>query len=723
MMKDEDEKALEAYEKVVVMVSEIFGCEHPRLGVVFNNLGDLYLRIQQYEQAKDYLNKALKIRLKSKDIDADDLGSTYTSLALLHIILGSFNESLYFCFQALHIRSKIPETDTNNISETYKVLARYYLTKFDYCQALHYCELAQYRCQSQSIKLALVHEMFADIFYQMGQFNEAISHYQASIDMQLQLTVRTNVCLARSYRNIGIVHGSNKELNEALQYFAKGRDLAPENSIIMADLHQATANIYLELKLFDKVVEHSDQAKTLFDKLAPNTRIYVAETLRTIGILNLKKGNLDLARKNLTDALVIFEKELPEFYPTTSGIYLNLGLTLEKLTNVHTHENCTQQAINLLNGINDDQLLSVHHYTPAQLSKDIAIIYNDLKQYESALRMLEFTLQHIADDEHYLGAGAHLLVANIYWKLGHKSQALEHLDQALVMLDNMNKEYYHEMIICIFKSMANVHKTSNEYRQVLECYQKLLSFCKTDELAQIHMDIGFCYSELNEMELSLESYQLARSLCSSTNYELLANIYDGLGKYYAHSGNSIEAINNFETTLNIRLLYMQNDDSRLTSLYADLGQLYLESEKYKEAANFFEQLLDKQMKQNEQENAINTLVLLGITQVRQKNIDKGIYYYKMAFQLSLSMSSPDYKIAAFICSHMGEAYDLDCNPWQCVESYEKAIEMAWRVEPHDDELLSLFHENAQVARQSVIKTESKIIEAEEATTTTTTEHD
>ncbi|CAF3260697.1 unnamed protein product, partial [Rotaria sp. Silwood2] len=332
MMKDEDEKALEAYEKVVVMVSEIFGCEHPRLGVVFNNLGDLYLRIGQHEQAKEYLNKALQIRLNSKDIDADDLGATFTSLGLVHVRLESFNDSLEFCFKALHIRSEIPETATNNISETYRVLARYYLAKFDYCQALHYCELAQYRCQSQSIKLALVHGMFGDVFNQMGRLDEAISHYQASIDIQLNLTVRTNVCLARSYRNIGIVHGSKGELNEALRCFAKGRDLAPENSILMADLHQATANVYLELKQFDKVTEHSDQAKTLFDKLAPNTRICVAETLRTIGILNLKRGNLDLARKNLTDALVIFEKELPEFHPTTSGIYLNLGLTLEKLS-------------------------------------------------------------------------------------------------------------------------------------------------------------------------------------------------------------------------------------------------------------------------------------------------------------------------------------------------------------------------------------------------------
>jgi hypothetical protein len=74
------------------------------------------------------------------------------------------------------------------------------------------------------------------------------------------------------------------------------------------------------------------------------------------------------------------------------------------------------------------------------------------------------------------------------------------------------------------------------------------------------------------------------------------------------------------------------------------------------------------------------------------------------------MSSPNYQIAAYIYSHIGEARDLDCNVWKCAESYEKAVEMASMVEPHDDDFLASFLENAQVARQNVIKAESKIIE-------------
>ncbi|CAF1167317.1 unnamed protein product [Rotaria sordida] len=96
MMKDEDEKALDTYQKVLVMINEIFGNDHLRLGVVFHNLGNLFLRTAQYEQAKEYLNKALKIRLNSPDVDADDRAATFTSLGLVNLRLGSFNESLYY---------------------------------------------------------------------------------------------------------------------------------------------------------------------------------------------------------------------------------------------------------------------------------------------------------------------------------------------------------------------------------------------------------------------------------------------------------------------------------------------------------------------------------------------------------------------------------------------------------------------------------------------------
>jgi tetratricopeptide (TPR) repeat protein len=72
MMKNEDEKALAVYEKAVIILEEIYGCEHPRLGTVYHNLGDLCLRLRNNEHAKEYFEKALRIRLISNDIDAND---------------------------------------------------------------------------------------------------------------------------------------------------------------------------------------------------------------------------------------------------------------------------------------------------------------------------------------------------------------------------------------------------------------------------------------------------------------------------------------------------------------------------------------------------------------------------------------------------------------------------------------------------------------------------
>jgi hypothetical protein len=69
---------------------------------------------------------------------------------------------------------------------------------------------------------------------------------------------------------------------------------------------------------------------------------------------------------------------------------------------------------------------------------------------------------------------------------------------------------------------------------------------------------------------------------------------------------------------------------------------------------------------------------------------------------------------------MGEVYDSDCNAWKSAEAYEKAFEIASKVEPHDNDFLTLFQENAEVARQNVIKLESKIDDQER---TTEEEHD
>ncbi|CAF2969946.1 unnamed protein product [Rotaria sp. Silwood2] len=210
-------------------------------------------------------------------------------------------------------------------------LARYHLAKFDYCQALNDCEMSENRCQSGSIKLASIHECFGDIFYEMGQLDKAISYYRSSIDIVLKFSAQSKPLLSRLYQSIARVCVDKRQLREALQNLEQGLKLAPENSIIMAQLHQTKAGVSIKLKQFESAEEHLNQAKILFSKLSSDENIHIANDLRIRGRLNFHKGKFDIALQNLTEALVILEKELPKYHSITSETYIDIGRIYEKL--------------------------------------------------------------------------------------------------------------------------------------------------------------------------------------------------------------------------------------------------------------------------------------------------------------------------------------------------------------------------------------------------------
>ena len=422
----------------------------------------------------------------------------------------------------------------------------------------------------------------------------------------------------------------------------------------------------------------------------------------TLSSIYIKRGDFTQARIQVQNGSNIRQIHCPH----------NLVLSQIHLATIYFHENCAQEAADLLDQITDDQLLCVQNYTPARLGKDIAILYKNLEQYRSALKKIEFALNHLATNEHYLGAEVYLVAAPICWTLGQTSQTLENFNQALEILEDSTDEHNRETIIYIYRNVTKIYKSLNEYHSALKYYQRMLRFGNSNELPQIHLDIGICYTELGELDLSLESFQLARSLCSPTDYELLTNIHYELGRYYARKENGAEALKHFEITMNTRPLCTKLDDSQLDSLYLDMGQLYVMDGKFQEAAKYFELLIERQLEQNDLEGTLQTLRFLGFTYIQLEKVDKSIHYYELALQLCLNKSPPNYEAASNVYSQLGEAYDLDCNVWKCAESYEKALEMASMAELHDEEFLSILRENVEVARQNVIKIEKKLFEQE-----------
>ena len=57
-------EAKEYYEKALIIRKKIFGEEHADVAASYNNLGSFYQDLGQYNKAKEYYKKALIIRKK-----------------------------------------------------------------------------------------------------------------------------------------------------------------------------------------------------------------------------------------------------------------------------------------------------------------------------------------------------------------------------------------------------------------------------------------------------------------------------------------------------------------------------------------------------------------------------------------------------------------------------------------------------------------------------------
>ena len=67
--KGEDDKALEYYNKDLVITLATLGADHPSTAGTYNNMGAVYNNKGEYDKALEYYNKALEIRLATLGAD------------------------------------------------------------------------------------------------------------------------------------------------------------------------------------------------------------------------------------------------------------------------------------------------------------------------------------------------------------------------------------------------------------------------------------------------------------------------------------------------------------------------------------------------------------------------------------------------------------------------------------------------------------------------------
>ena len=287
------------------------------IGCFYNNLGNLYQDINEPEQARQSLERAIEIN--------PQLALGHTNLGNVYLKAGDIAKAIAEYRTALDISDDDAKTH-NNLGNAYNNLAKYDLAAREYETALKldpnlneaYRNLAHAYLQTQDYAKAAVAASEAlrlnpqsddllselgEVYIAMGNYDKAINHLGSALKLRPNSTW--------IYRSLAYAYLQKGLISEAISQYQKAVKYEPLN----ADLYYGMAQAYNKLGKFDDEIAAYKQALSL------NPEFIGA-------IINL--GNAYQQNKKYEQAIAEYQRAVK--YDTNNAyLYYNMGVAYSRL--------------------------------------------------------------------------------------------------------------------------------------------------------------------------------------------------------------------------------------------------------------------------------------------------------------------------------------------------------------------------------------------------------
>lgn len=245
------------------------------LGLAYNDLGTLFLRIGEFEKAKKYYSQAIEIRTKLKD----DIGlaSIYSKLAVLEEIQSNYPKALEMNLKVLKIYEKKNE-DSIAIATLCGNISVVLMNMQQMDRAYQYNKKA-YEIGKKLNHIQLIGTSFANfgnLYSKQHKNRKAIDNFKKA---NYYFSQNNNLnSLAVMYNNIGSAYNNLNILDSASLYFEKSLKIRNEiqDRKGISSIQSSLASIYNKQKKPDLAIKYATQA------LAESKRLNTRENTQTI---------------------------------------------------------------------------------------------------------------------------------------------------------------------------------------------------------------------------------------------------------------------------------------------------------------------------------------------------------------------------------------------------------------------------------------------------------
>lgn len=410
----------------------------------FNNIATAYIRLARYDEARDYLLRALNIYERTVGSNGAECYDVLINLGTLHDTLEDFPKAIEYFKQALAVSEQTHGKNHPKIITPCISIGNNYAKNADYDTALKYLLRALMLLEETT---DLDHPLCADCYdglsgtyCTMGNYPLALEYRQKSIMVVKKTKGEIHSDMAHEYANLGGIYSSMGDYDRALGYLLRALNIRKKafgtEHPDTADSYSRLGTLYGDMGNYAEALDYGFRALRIREKLFgtdhPDVGLSLNEIGRIYSMLNDNEKCLDYQSR----ALKIYQKTYGADNPKTARMYNNLGTTYGELNDPDKSLEYQIRALNV-----EEKKQGADHHSLALICHNIASAYADLHEYEEALqynlRAMDVT-EKAFGLEHPNAFPILNLFGRIYYEIGDPEKAWQCFNR---LLEIQKKKY------------------------------------------------------------------------------------------------------------------------------------------------------------------------------------------------------------------------------------------------------------------------------------------
>jgi tetratricopeptide (TPR) repeat protein len=399
---------------------------------VYNGLGKVCEMLGRYEEAMEYNQQALDIRMETFGERHADVASSYNNMGNVCDLMGQYEEAMEYHKKALDIRIETLGEGHADVASSYNNIGNICDVLGQYEEAMEYYEKSiDIRIKSlgaRHIEVAGSYNNIGNICDMLGQYEEAMKYHKKALDIRIETFGERHVEVSDSYTNMGSVCEILGRYQEAMEYHRKSLAIGLES---LGDRHPDVADSYSNIGTICETLGQYDEAMEYY-KRALDIRVQslgelhssVSNSYSDFGVIYQKLGRYEEAMEYYKKSLDIAIESLGEAHPDVINTNVNMAHLLVEMGDYTECECLLKQA---LDAISDDS--TELHY--------LHFVYGDMYMYQGsnpseATRYYQLSLDARTDLYGY--ESSHVEIADCLYGLGMVCVSIGSYDEALSYL-------------------------------------------------------------------------------------------------------------------------------------------------------------------------------------------------------------------------------------------------------------------------------------------------